>query len=79
MIIDETIVMFGMEDPVADDGDGGQELTIMVVEHPSLACILKIAFDAVWEQGLTFDAGLRAARRAARARRPPERRYFFAS
>jgi hypothetical protein len=43
--------MFGMEDPVA----GSAELTIMVVEHPSLASVLKIAFDAVWEQGLTFD------------------------
>jgi hypothetical protein len=40
-----------MEDPVA----GESELTIMVVEHPQLASILKIAFDAVWEQGLTFD------------------------
>jgi HTH-type transcriptional regulator, sugar sensing transcriptional regulator len=55
VIIDEKIVMFGMEDPVAGDGDGDHELTIMVVEHPSLAGILKIAFDAVWEQGLTFD------------------------
>ena len=27
----------------------------MVVEHPSLAGILKIAFNAVWEQGLSFD------------------------
>jgi hypothetical protein len=27
----------------------------MVVEHPSLAGILKIAFNTVWEQGLTFD------------------------
>jgi sugar-specific transcriptional regulator TrmB len=51
VIIDESIVMFGMEDPVA----GTSELTIMVVEHPSLAGILKVAFDAVWEQGLTFD------------------------
>ncbi len=51
VIIDETIVMFGMEDPVA----GASELTIVVVEHPSLAKILKIAFDAVWAQGLTFD------------------------
>ena len=51
VIIDETIVMFGMEDPVA----GSSELTIMVVEHPSLAKVLKIAFMAVWEQGLTFD------------------------
>jgi sugar-specific transcriptional regulator TrmB len=51
VIIDESIVMFGMEDPVA----GSQELTIMVVEHPSLAGVLKIAFDTMWEQGLTFD------------------------
>ncbi len=51
VIIDETVVMFGMQDPVA----GPSELTIMVVEHPSLAQALKIAFDAVWEQGLTFE------------------------
>jgi len=51
VIIDEQTVMFGMEDPVA----GSSELTIMVVEHPSLAEVLKIAFNAVWEQGLTFD------------------------
>jgi sugar-specific transcriptional regulator TrmB len=51
VIIDESIVMFGMEDPVA----GSSELTIMVVEHPSLAGILKIAFNTVWDQGLTFD------------------------
>ncbi len=51
VIIDESIVMFGMEDPIA----GSAELTIMVVEHPSLAGVLKIAFNTVWEQGLTFD------------------------
>src|SRR3954452_1924944 len=51
VIIDESIVMFGMEDPVA----GSSELTIMVVEHPSLAGVLKTAFDTTWEQGLTFD------------------------
>ena len=51
VIIDETVVMFGMEDPVAGDA----ELTIVVIEHPSLAKVLKIAFDAVWERGLTFD------------------------
>jgi sugar-specific transcriptional regulator TrmB len=50
-IIDQTIVMFGMQDPVA--GEGG--LTIVVVEHPSLAQLLKIAFDAVWAQGVTLD------------------------
>jgi HTH-type transcriptional regulator, sugar sensing transcriptional regulator len=51
VIIDETIVMFGMEDPVA----GSSELTIVVVEHQSLAKVLKTAFDAIWETGLTFD------------------------
>jgi sugar-specific transcriptional regulator TrmB len=63
VIIDETVVMFGMQDPVA----GSSELTIMVVEHPSLAQTLKIAFTAVWEQGVPFEqarerfAPLRAA------------------
>ncbi len=51
VIIDEAIVMFGMEDPVA----GSSELTIVVIDHPSLAQVLKIAFDAVWERGLTYD------------------------
>ncbi len=51
VIIDERIVLFGMEDPVA----AGSELTMLVVEHPSLAKILKIAFMRVWEQGLTFE------------------------
>jgi sugar-specific transcriptional regulator TrmB len=51
VIIDEQIVMFGIEDPVA----GRSALTMIVVEHPSLAKLLKIAFDAVWETGLTFD------------------------
>jgi sugar-specific transcriptional regulator TrmB len=51
VIIDETTVMFGMQDPVA----GSEELTIMVVEHPALALALKISFDSVWERGLTYD------------------------
>lgn len=50
VIIDETIVMFGMEDPVA----GSADLTIVVVEHSSLARVLKTAFDAIWAGGLTF-------------------------
>jgi len=66
VIIDEQIVMFGMEDPVA----GSSDLTIVVVEHPSLAGILKIAFNTVWEQGLTFEQAydqlvLRQQRRTA--------------
>jgi sugar-specific transcriptional regulator TrmB len=51
VIIDETTVMFGMEDPVADS----DALTIVVVEHPSLAQVLKVAFTTVWENGMTFD------------------------
>jgi sugar-specific transcriptional regulator TrmB len=51
VITDETIVMFGMQDPVA----GREELTLMVVEHPALARVLKVAFEAVWARGLTFD------------------------
>ena len=59
VIIDEAIVMFGMQDPVAGETD----LTIVVVQHPALAQLLKIAFDAVWAQALTFDEA--AARVAA--------------
>ena len=51
VIIDGAIVMFGMEDPVAESS----ELTMVVVEHPSLASVLTLAFDSVWERGLTFD------------------------
>jgi HTH-type transcriptional regulator, sugar sensing transcriptional regulator len=51
VIIDEAIVMFGMQDPVG----GASELTIMVVEHPALASTLKLAFESVWDGGHTFD------------------------
>jgi sugar-specific transcriptional regulator TrmB len=65
VIIDEQIVMFGIEDPIA----GRSALTMIVVEHPSLAQLLKIAFDAVWETGLTIDeaSDVFAARRAKSA------------
>jgi hypothetical protein len=56
VIIDETIVMFGMDDPVA----GSEGVTIVVVEHPSLAQALKIAFESVWAGGLTLDRAVRA-------------------
>ena len=55
VIMDESIVMFGMDDPVAAS-DG---VTIVVVEHPSLALALKITFETVWAQGLTFDRAIR--------------------
>jgi sugar-specific transcriptional regulator TrmB len=51
VIIDEEIVMFGMQDPVV----GSSDLTMMVVEHPSLASVLKTAFQSIWEAGLTFE------------------------
>ena len=54
VIIDRRYVMFGMEDPV----EGGSDLTMVVVEHRSLAETLTIAFDTVWEQGLGFDEAL---------------------
>jgi sugar-specific transcriptional regulator TrmB len=63
VIIDETIVMFGMQDPVGSGGD----LTMMVVEHPSLAGVLKAAFEAWWAQGLTIDEAERE--HALRSRR----------
>ncbi len=59
VIIDETIVMFGMEDPVA----GGADLTIVTVEHQSLAKVLKTAFNAIWDTGLTFEQARDAAAR----------------
>ena len=57
VIIDESIVMFGLEDPVA----GSTGLTMMVVDHPALARTLKVSFDAFWQQGLTFDEAAEAA------------------
>ncbi|TMD07273.1 MAG: TrmB family transcriptional regulator [Chloroflexi bacterium] len=63
VIIDETIVMFGMQDPVGDQSD----LTIVVVEHPSLATVLKTAFNAYWDRGLTFEDAARRVPAAARA------------
>lgn len=52
VIVDEEIVMFAMEDPVA----GRTDLTIMVVEHHQLAQVMKLAFDTLWERGETFEA-----------------------
>jgi sugar-specific transcriptional regulator TrmB len=57
VIIDEAIVMFGMDDPVASS----DAVTIVVVEHPALAQTLKLAFDATWDRGLTYDEAQRLA------------------
>ena len=51
MIIDEAIVMFGMEDPVA----GRSELTIVVVEHPALAGSSRSPSRPSGREGMTID------------------------
>jgi sugar-specific transcriptional regulator TrmB len=63
VIIDETIVMFAMEDPVA----GSSDFTIVVVEHQSLAKVLKTAYDAYWDTGLSFDEARELVARKAAA------------
>jgi sugar-specific transcriptional regulator TrmB len=54
VIIDESVVMFGMEDPLANSED----LTIMVVEHGALARTLKLAFNRVWEHGMEYEGAV---------------------
>ena len=55
--------MFGMQDPVGS----GVDLTIMVVEHPSLARVLKTSFESTWAQGMTIEQA--AVAHAARQRK----------
>lgn len=50
-VIDERTVMFALPDPIA----GREDLTSVVIEHPNLAAALKIAFEAIWVEALTFD------------------------
>jgi HTH-type transcriptional regulator, sugar sensing transcriptional regulator len=50
VVIDERVAVFTMEDPVA----GVSDLTIMVVEHPGFAGLLKLAFEHAWEAGEEF-------------------------
>jgi hypothetical protein len=50
-ILDERVAVFQMQDPIADS----EGLTIMIVEHPSLAELLKIAFEAVWASATDFE------------------------
>ncbi len=50
VVIDERVSLFTMEDPVA----GARDLTIMIVEHPGFASLLKLAFEHVWEGGEEF-------------------------
>lgn len=50
VVIDERVALFTMEDPVA----GTTDLTIMIIEHPGFAGLLKLAFEHVWEAGEDF-------------------------
>ena len=50
VIVDEEIVMFALEDPIA----GRTDLTIMVIEHKQLAQLVKLAFESLWDAGETF-------------------------
>ena len=50
-LMDERTVMFAMPDPVA----GTDDLTTVIIEHPALAKVLKIAFEAVWETGVDIE------------------------
>ena len=50
VIIDERVALFQMEGPVA----GAKDLTIMIVEHPGFAALLKLAFERAWEAGEEF-------------------------
>jgi HTH-type transcriptional regulator, sugar sensing transcriptional regulator len=61
-VVDERVVMFALPDPIA----GRDDLTSVVIEHPDLAAVLKIAFEAVWALALTFDQACR------RLELPPE-------
>jgi HTH-type transcriptional regulator, sugar sensing transcriptional regulator len=54
VIVDEEIVMFAMEDPVA----GRTDLTIMVIEHRQLAQLVKLAFETLWARGVTLEEAL---------------------
>ena len=51
VIVDEEIVMFAMEDPIV----GRSDMTIMVIENTQLALLLKLAFEAIWNSGETFE------------------------
>ena len=56
-IMDERMVVFAMSDPAA----GQARLTTVVVEHPALAQVLKLAFEAVWNTAMTYEEAARSA------------------
>lgn len=62
-IVDEQMVLFAMSDPAA----GPTRLTSLVVEHPALARVLKLAFESVWSTAMSYaEASRSAALRAGR-------------
>ena len=50
-VFDGRIAMIAMPDPVA----GKDDVTTVVIEHPHLARLLIIAFEAVWDGALPFE------------------------
>jgi hypothetical protein len=56
-IMDQRTVVFAMSDPAA----GQARLTTVVVEHPALAQVLKLAFESVWGTAMTYEQAARAA------------------
>ncbi|HZT91855.1 MAG TPA: helix-turn-helix domain-containing protein [Gaiellaceae bacterium] len=59
VLIDERVALFTMEDPIA----GSTDLTVMIVEHPAFAQLLKLAFEHAWETGEPFSPARRRGRR----------------
>jgi sugar-specific transcriptional regulator TrmB len=50
VVIDDRVALFTMEDPVA----GSTDLTIMIVEHPAVARVLRLAFEHAWHRSEDF-------------------------
>jgi sugar-specific transcriptional regulator TrmB len=57
VLIDDRVALFTMEDPIA----GTTNLTIMIVEHPAFAGLLKLAFEHVWAGAEDFASSWPAA------------------
>jgi hypothetical protein len=51
-LYDERLSVILLQDPVS----GHSSLTCLVIEHASMARALKVAFEALWMQGLDFEA-----------------------
>ena len=50
-LYDERLAVILLQDPVS----GQSNLTCLVIEHTSMAKALKVAFEALWAQGITFE------------------------